>query len=62
MHFDFGELISYISQQVTLRPGDIVWSGTTGRSENLEPGDTVEVEIESIGVLSNPVEAEPHQL
>lgn len=62
MHFDFGELISYISQQVTLRPGDIVWSGTTGRPENLEPGDTVEVEIESIGVLSNPVEAEPHQL
>jgi 2-keto-4-pentenoate hydratase/2-oxohepta-3-ene-1,7-dioic acid hydratase in catechol pathway len=61
MHFDFGDLISYISQQVTLRPGDIVWSGTTGRPENLNPGDIVEVEVEGVGVLSNPVEAETHQ-
>ena len=58
MHFDFGQLVSYISQQVTLNPGDIVWSGTTGRPENLNPGDIVEVEVEGIGVLSNPVEAE----
>jgi 2-keto-4-pentenoate hydratase/2-oxohepta-3-ene-1,7-dioic acid hydratase in catechol pathway len=58
MYFDFGELISFISQQVTLQPGDIVWSGTTGEPENLNPGDIVEVEVEGIGVLSNPVEAE----
>lgn len=61
MYFDFGEVISFISQQVTLLPGDIVWSGTTGDPQVLNPGDIVEVEVEGIGVLSNPVEAEPRQ-
>lgn len=59
MYFDFGTLVSYISQHVTLRPGDIVWSGTTGEPQNMSPGDVVDVEVEGIGVLSNPVELEP---
>ncbi|MEE8443385.1 MAG: fumarylacetoacetate hydrolase family protein [Dehalococcoidia bacterium] len=58
MHFDFGTLVSYISQAVTLRPGDIIWSGTTGEPENMNPGDLVEVEVEGIGVLRNPVAKE----
>lgn len=58
MHFDFGTLVSYLSQAVTLRPGDIVWSGTTGEPENMNPGDQVEVEVEGIGVLRNPVAKE----
>ena len=61
MYFDFGQIISFISQQVTLLPGDIVWSGTTGDPQVLNPGDIVDVEVEGIGVLSNPVEAEPRQ-
>lgn len=59
MYFDFGTLISHISQWVTLRPGDIIWSGTTGDPEDMRPGDVVEVEISGIGILKNPIIAEP---
>ena len=58
MLFSFQEIVSYISQQVTLRPGDLVFSGTTGATRALRPGDVVEVDIPSIGVLRNPVVAE----
>ena len=58
MLFGFGEIISYISQQVTLYPGDLVFSGSTGVTVALNPGDVVEVDIPGIGVLSNPVVAE----
>ncbi len=58
MLFTFAEIVSYISQQVTLRPGDLVYSGSTGVTMALKPGDLVEVEIPGIGVLCNPVEAE----
>ena len=58
MLFTFAEIISYISQQVTLRPGDLVFSGSTGVTVALKPGDKVDVEIPNIGVLKNTVEAE----
>jgi len=58
MLFSFAEIVSYISQQVTLRPGDLVFSGSTGVTVALKPGDQVEVEIPNIGVLTNTVEAE----
>ena len=58
MLFPFHEIVSYISQQVTLRPGDLVYSGATGATSAMKPGDTVEVEIPGIGVLRNPVTAE----
>jgi 2-keto-4-pentenoate hydratase/2-oxohepta-3-ene-1,7-dioic acid hydratase in catechol pathway len=58
MLFTFAEIVSYISQQVTLRPGDLVFSGATGATTAIKPGDVVEVEIPSIGVLCNPVTAE----
>lgn len=48
-------LISHISQTITLLPGDVVLTGTPPGVGPLEPGDTVEVEIERIGVLENPV-------
>lgn len=60
--FGIGELISYISRGITLQPGDIVATGTPpgvalGRADGhyLVDGDTVEVEIEQIGVLRNTV-------
>ena len=63
--FDVGEMIEYISAAMTLRPGDVISTGTPGGvgifrdpPELLEPGDEVEVEIEGIGTLSNPVVAE----
>ena len=55
MLFTFAEIVSYISQQITLQPGDLIFSGSTGVTTALEDGDLVEVEIPGIGVLSNPV-------
>jgi 5-carboxymethyl-2-hydroxymuconate isomerase len=60
--FGIAELISYISRGITLEPGDIIATGTPpgvalGRPDGhyLSDGDTVEVEIDQIGILSNPV-------
>ena len=58
MLFPFTRIVSYISQHVTLRPGDLVFSGATGVTHAIKPGDTVEIEIPGIGVLCNPVVAE----
>ena len=55
MSFSISELISYISQVMTLLPGDVLASGTPAGSASIQPGDVVEVEIEGIGVLTNPV-------
>ena len=56
------ELIHYISTVLALEPGDVIVSGTPGgvgsRREPpvwLKPGDTVEIEISGVGLLSNPV-------
>ncbi|WP_433632835.1 fumarylacetoacetate hydrolase family protein [Halomicrococcus sp. NG-SE-24] len=63
--FDVADLIAYISRAMTLRPGDVISTGTPGGvgifrepPELLEPGDTVEAEIDGIGVLENNVVAE----
>ena len=53
------ELLAYISRCMTLEPGDAVFTGTPAGVGPLRVGDLVEVEIEGIGVLSNPVRAEP---
>ena len=58
MLFTFAEVVSYISQHVTLRRGDLVFSGATGTTSAIKPGDLVEVDIPGIGVLCNPVQAE----
>jgi 2-keto-4-pentenoate hydratase/2-oxohepta-3-ene-1,7-dioic acid hydratase in catechol pathway len=52
------EIVSWISQAVTLTPGDVIYTGTPGQTARLAPGDVVEVEIEGLGVLRNPVQAE----
>jgi 2-keto-4-pentenoate hydratase/2-oxohepta-3-ene-1,7-dioic acid hydratase in catechol pathway len=53
--FDCATAISWISGWVTLMPGDLIFTGTPGATRRLSPGDVVEVEIEGIGVLRNPV-------
>jgi 2-keto-4-pentenoate hydratase/2-oxohepta-3-ene-1,7-dioic acid hydratase in catechol pathway len=53
--FDIPTMVSYISNYVTLMPGDVIYTGTPGTTSAMKPGDTVEVEIENIGVLRNKV-------
>jgi 2-keto-4-pentenoate hydratase/2-oxohepta-3-ene-1,7-dioic acid hydratase in catechol pathway len=55
MVFGVGALVSFISSVMTLLPGDVVLTGTPSGVGPIEPGDRVEVEIEGIGVLVNPV-------
>jgi 2-keto-4-pentenoate hydratase/2-oxohepta-3-ene-1,7-dioic acid hydratase in catechol pathway len=53
--FDIPTIVSYVSQYVTLLPGDVIYTGTPGTTSAIKPGDLVEVEIEGIGVLRNRV-------
>jgi len=54
--FDIPTVLQWISQWVTLLPGDIVYSGTPGNTKRMLPGDVVEVELEHVGILQNPVQ------
>lgn len=60
--FDVYEVVEYLSDVMTLEPGDVISTGTPGGvgvfrdpPDLLEPGDTVEAEIEGIGTLRNHV-------
>jgi 2-keto-4-pentenoate hydratase/2-oxohepta-3-ene-1,7-dioic acid hydratase in catechol pathway len=55
---DVASTVSFISQHVTLNPGDLIFTGTPGRTSDLQRGDKVEVELEGVGVLTNRVESE----
>ena len=55
MVFSIPMLLSYISNIMTLEPGDLVATGTPSGVGKLAPGDVVEVEIEGISRVSNPV-------
>ncbi|HEY1337591.1 MAG TPA: fumarylacetoacetate hydrolase family protein [Bryobacteraceae bacterium] len=53
--FDCPSIVSWVSGWVTLMPGDIIYTGTPGNTRRMGSGDVVEVEIESVGTLRNPV-------
>lgn len=55
--FDPATVVSHVSRCVTLYPGDVIYTGTPGSTSALKPGDTVEVEIDGIGILKNTVTA-----
>jgi 2-keto-4-pentenoate hydratase/2-oxohepta-3-ene-1,7-dioic acid hydratase in catechol pathway len=61
MHHSFADMIAYASMGQTLYPGEVFGSGTAAGGSGLEldralqPGDLVELEIEGIGVLRNPI-------
>jgi 2-keto-4-pentenoate hydratase/2-oxohepta-3-ene-1,7-dioic acid hydratase in catechol pathway len=60
MAFSVPQIIRYISQVMTLYPGDLIATGTPAGVSRLQAGDVVEVEVEGIGVLRNGVRrAEP---
>ena len=56
--FNVEYLIEYLSSVMTLNPGDVILTGTPSGVGAITPGDIVEVEIEGIGVLYNPVVSE----
>lgn len=65
MIFPVAKLVSYLSSTMTLRPGDVIMTGTPagvifGRDEKvwLGPGDVMEVEVEGLGTLTNPLQSE----
>ncbi|MEX2526732.1 MAG: fumarylacetoacetate hydrolase family protein [Gemmatimonadota bacterium] len=53
--FDIPTLVAYITQWITLHPGDVIFSGTPGGAGELQPGDVFEVEVEGVGTLRNTV-------
>ncbi|MBU6367326.1 MAG: fumarylacetoacetate hydrolase family protein [Gemmatimonadetes bacterium] len=55
--FDVATIVSYVSRYVTLEPGDVIYTGTPGTTKPMKVGDVVEVELEGVGVLRNPVMA-----
>lgn len=59
MIFPVEDLLAFISMQITLGPGDIITTGTPSGVGPIAPGDIIEIEIEGIGTLRNPVIAEP---
>jgi len=57
MIFGVAELVEFVSDVMTLLPGDVILTGTPPGVGPIVPGDRVEVEIEGIGTLANPVVA-----
>jgi len=55
MAFPVAFLIRYISEIMTLYPGDLIATGTPAGVSKMKPGDIVEVEVEGIGILKNRV-------
>jgi 2-keto-4-pentenoate hydratase/2-oxohepta-3-ene-1,7-dioic acid hydratase in catechol pathway len=53
--FDVPTIVSYLSRYLTLLPGDVVFTGTPQTTRAMSPGDTVEIEVEGVGVLRNVV-------
>jgi 2-keto-4-pentenoate hydratase/2-oxohepta-3-ene-1,7-dioic acid hydratase in catechol pathway len=66
MMFPLPEMLVYLTKGITLEPGDIILTGTpsgVGHARKpepvwMKPGDTIEIEVEGIGVLRNPIEDE----
>lgn len=55
--FDVPAIIAFVSAHMTLEVGDVISTGTPSGVGNLDVGDVVEIEIEGVGVLRNPVVA-----
>lgn len=58
MIFPIREIVAFVSKNFTLFPGDIILTGTPSGVGPLRDGDTIEIEIENIGSLTNPVREE----
>ena len=57
MEHGVAAVVSWASRHVTLEPGDLIFTGTPGKTTPIRPGDVLEVELEGVGILKNPVRA-----
>jgi 2-keto-4-pentenoate hydratase/2-oxohepta-3-ene-1,7-dioic acid hydratase in catechol pathway len=57
--FPLERILSFASRYITLLPGDVIYTGTPGSTSALAAGDRVEVDVEGVGTLANPVVATP---
>jgi 2-keto-4-pentenoate hydratase/2-oxohepta-3-ene-1,7-dioic acid hydratase in catechol pathway len=55
MIFGVVDFLVAMTKYLTLHPGDVLWMGTEGATENMRHGDVCEIEISGIGTLRNPV-------
>jgi len=55
MIFSVGEIVSILSRYMTLEPGDVIYTGTPGKTGTLKAGDKIEISLEGMGVLKNTV-------
>jgi 2-keto-4-pentenoate hydratase/2-oxohepta-3-ene-1,7-dioic acid hydratase in catechol pathway len=62
MLFGVVDYLVAMSRYMTLHPGDVLWMGTEGHPREMQAGDVVEVEITGLGVLKNPVVANPDNM
>jgi 2-keto-4-pentenoate hydratase/2-oxohepta-3-ene-1,7-dioic acid hydratase in catechol pathway len=61
MIFSVRQLLAFVTSVMTLEPGDLLLTGTPSGVSPLQHGDEVAVEIEGLGILSNPVKNDHHQ-
>jgi len=55
MQWDMHYLVADIARLITLEPGDLLLTGTPANSRPVQPGDTVTVEVEGLGALTNTI-------
>ena len=53
--FDIPTIIEHLSETITLLPGDVILTGTPAGVGRIVAGDRVDIAIDGLGVLSNPV-------
>ena len=53
--YNVPQLIEYITEFMTLEPGDMIWTGTPKGISHVHPGDMMRLEIDGIGSLENQV-------
>ena len=53
--FSIDHLLRYITEAMTLFPGDLILTGTPAGVAPMQPGDRVEVSVDGIGTLMNPI-------
>jgi 2-keto-4-pentenoate hydratase/2-oxohepta-3-ene-1,7-dioic acid hydratase in catechol pathway len=59
MMFPVDAIISFVSEFMTLEPGDLIATGTPPGVGPMQPGSNIHIEIEGIGILENPVVNSP---